>query len=57
MEQRDKQAELLWIAPYNSQVDSAKERARGRPQLWRALQNGKRIKTRQTGRTSVKKKS
>jgi len=43
--QRDERAELLWIAPYNSQVDSTKERARCRPQLWGALQNGKRIKT------------
>ena len=46
VQQRDQQrAELLWIAPYNSQVDSAKERFRAMPQLWEALKYGKRIKT------------
>ena len=36
---------LLWIAPYNSQVDSLKEKVSKRPGLWEALRRGERVRT------------
>ena len=43
--ERNTTVELLWIAPYSSQVDSAKERLSVKPRLWRALEHGQRVKT------------
>ena len=38
-------AELLWLAPYNSQVDSLKARVGPKAHLWRALKSGRRLMT------------
>jgi len=43
--ERDAGVVCVWLAPYNSQVDSAKERARARPRLWRALRYGRNMRT------------
>jgi hypothetical protein len=36
---------ILWIAPYNSQVDSLKSKLRKWPHLWEALKRGKHVRT------------